>query len=116
MSNLKIVKLINNLEMNNKLQRINNAIDQLNRVAGSVREMIKNYIRDIVINTNTNNRMSVNILVGLSDEVAMAYYPHLTAIWRTGNDIFFMIDDKEIEFDYINTYDLYTIINQLEEK
>ena len=102
--------------MNYKLQRINNAVDQLNRVADSVREMIKNYLRDMLIDTNTNNRMSVNILVGLSDERGMAYYPHLTAIWRQDGEVYFMIDDNEIEFDYINTYDLYNIINQLEEK
>jgi hypothetical protein len=100
--------------INPKLQRINNAIVQLNRIEISVRDMIKKYLIDLIANTNKYNPKVVDISIIPEETFGLTYAPHLSKLWVNGDDIIFMIDDTEIGFDFISTAELQYIANELQ--
>lgn len=100
--------------INPKLQRINNAIVQLNRIEISVRDMIKRYLSDLIANTNKYNPKVVDISIIPQETFGLAYAPHLSKMWISGDDIIFMIDESEISFDFISTSELQYIANELQ--
>jgi hypothetical protein len=100
--------------INPKLQRINNAIVQLNRIELSVRDMIKKYLIDSIANTNKYNPKVVDISIIPEETFGLTYAPHLSKLWVNGDDIIFMIDDTEVGFDFISTAELQYIANELQ--
>lgn len=100
--------------INPKLQRINNAIVQLNRIEISVRDMIKRYLLDLIANTNKYNPKVVDISIIPQETFGLTYAPHQTKLWVSGDDIIFTIDESEISFDFISTAELQYIANELQ--
>ena len=96
------------------LQRINNAIVQLNRIEISVRDMIKRYLLDLIANTNKYNPKVVDISIIPQETFGLTYAPHLTKLWVSGDDIIITIDESEISFDFISTAELQYIANDLQ--
>lgn len=99
--------------MNADLQKINNAIIQLNRVEESIREMIKRYIGKKLVGATRRNPMKVDITIMPQTSEVFDYAPNVTNIWIEDNDIYFMIDDVETNFDSLYTYEIQIIANEI---
>ena len=100
--------------MGNRLQRINNAVDQLNALEDNVRDMIKDYLWcDVLTGTSEDNPMTVDIAIEQKGSFDETYYPRLTAMWKSHNDIIFEVDEIETEFEYMPTAELSFIINRI---
>lgn len=99
--------------MDSKIQRVNNAFDQLIRVETAVRDMMKQYFGNRLSDTSENRPLLVDISIMPVGTEMFAYAPHITAMWLDEGDVFFMIDDEKVVFDNLYTYELHSIINSM---
>lgn len=99
--------------MDSKIQRVNNAFDQLVRVETAVRDMMKQYFGNRLSDTSEKRPLLVDISIMPVEATVFSYAPHITAMWLEEGNVFFIIDDEKVIFDNLYTYELHSIINSM---
>lgn len=95
------------------LSDINATFALLNKTEVSVRQMVRELLIEKLSGTSEYNPLVVDIFLKAQDDELTPFTPHLTEMWLHNNDIIFVIDDVDTDFDNVYAVELYYIVNQL---